>query len=231
MIKFSVFFNGEPVKVYELDEPVIFVGRLPENNIPISNMGVSRRHVKIEQDQYNSYVLTDLNSLNGTLVNGKKVKKVTLSHGDKITIGKHTIVFEDTRPESIHAETIVAEFTPMPEDIPPAAPAARSEAAAPQGAAAQGGAVLIETGSHIVYKLDSAYLSIGSDEEDDIYATGFGINKAFAIVEQREGGFYLSSQKALSKIKVNGKNIKSHRLEHRDRIEIGSSTFRFMENG
>jgi pSer/pThr/pTyr-binding forkhead associated (FHA) protein len=246
MIKFSVFFNGEPVKVYELDEPVIFIGRLPENNIPISNMGVSRRHVKIEQDQYNSYTLTDLNSLNGTLVNGKKVKKVTLCHGDKITIGKHTIIYEDGRPESVNMETIVAEVAPeemrriaaaveanknaLPKSADAGQPRGAAEPAA-AGGAAQSGAVLIETGSHIVYKLDRTYLSIGSDGEDDIYASGFGVSKAFAVVEQRDGGFYISVQKAMSKLKINGKSVKSHRLEHRDRIEIGLNTFRFMENG
>jgi len=276
MIKFSVYFNGELSKVYELDEPVIFIGRLPENNIPISNMGVSRRHVKIELDQYNAYTLTDLNSLNGTLVNGKKVKKVTLCHGDKITIGKHTIVYEDFRPESAqHLETIVAEFRPedlavvgqsraisaaqsVPPRLPssqpplpapppiPAAPvhvspapiapaAAAANAAAPASDesdhAAQGGAVLIETSGHIVYKLDRDILSIGSDEEDDIYAIGFGISRSFAVIEKHDGEYTLTSQKVMSKIKVNGKNIKSHKLEHRDRIEIGSNTFRFMENG
>jgi hypothetical protein len=35
----------------------------------------------------------------------------------------------------------------------------------------------------------------------------------------------------MAKIKVNGKSVRTHRMEHRDRIEIGSNTFRFMENG
>jgi len=36
---------------------------------------------------------------------------------------------------------------------------------------------------------------------------------------------------AFGQFKVNGRKTKSHKLEHKDRIEIGSSTFRFMENG
>jgi len=291
MIKYSVYFNGELSKVYDLDEPVIFIGRLPENNIPISNMGVSRRHVKIELDQYNSYTLTDLNSLNGTLVNGKKVKKVTLCNGDKITIGKHTIVYEDFRPESApQLETIVAEFRPedlrnmsaagqahaisaaqavpprsappLPPTMTPPQPAAPIPAAPPPlptapipaappppvaqapavtanaatasddfDPAAQSGAVLIETNGHIVYKLDRDTITIGSDEGDDVYATGFGVSKGFAVIEQQGSEYRISTQKVMSKIKVNGKSVKSHKLEHRDRIEIGSNTFRFMENG
>ncbi|MCL2218761.1 MAG: FHA domain-containing protein [Chitinispirillia bacterium] len=291
MTRYTVYFNGEQVKSYELDEPVIFIGRLPENHIPISNMGISRRHVKIELDPSGAYTLSDLNSLNGTLVNGKKVKKVSLFHGDKITIGKYTILYEDFRggPGAAHLETIVADFrqedmrriaeaagltvppasTPLPTPAPPPAaqsaavdaapaeflmmqPAAHASipvdapidipltqlnaAAGKQPAAAAadsgtpGGAELLEVTSHIKYKLDRNYLTIGSDEEDDIYASGFMISKSFAAIEQRSGLFYITALK-MSKFKVNGKNVKSHRLEHRDRIEIGSNTFRFMENG
>jgi len=93
------------------------------------------------------------------------------------------------------------------------------------------GAVLIETEGHIVYRLDHDYLTIGSDEVDDIYASGFMVNKGFAAIEKRDGGFYIIAQKMMAKIKVNGKSVRTHRLEHRDRIEIGSNTFRFMENG
>jgi pSer/pThr/pTyr-binding forkhead associated (FHA) protein len=273
MIRYTVYFNGELVKSYDIEEPVIFIGRLPENHIPIFNMGISRRHVKIELDAYGAYTLTDLNSLNGTLVNGKKVKKAALVNGDKITIGKYTIVYEDLRGEAaLHLETIVAEFKPEEAhwpQMPPPSPAAMPQpyrqppqaapppfqpqhylpaqqpppVAAPHpypqpqtGAPADGdetisGAVLIETNGHIVYKLDRGYLTVGSDGDDDIYAGGFMVNRAFAVVEQRDGGFYITAQKMMAKIKVNGKSVKSQRLEHRDRIEIGSNTFRFMENG
>ncbi|MDR2692655.1 MAG: FHA domain-containing protein [Chitinispirillales bacterium] len=275
MIRYTVYFNGEQVKVYDIEDPVIFIGRLPENQIPIFNMGISRRHVKIELDAYGAYTLTDLNSLNGTLVNGKKVKRATLVNGDKITIGKYTIVYEDLRGEAaLHLETIVAEFrpedmqrqaqppftppqfalpqaAPLPQAMPapqhplPVMPAPQAtpapqamptfQAAPVPGAQtddeALSGAVLIETAGHVVYKLDHEYLTIGTAESDDIYAAGFMVNKGFATIEKRDGGFYITVQKMMAKIKVNGKSVRTHRLEHRDRIEIGSNTFRFMENG
>ena len=297
MVRYTVYFNGEQVKVYDIEEPAIFIGRLPENHIPIFNMGISRRHVKIELDASGAYMLTDLNSLNGTLVNGKKVKKAMLASGDEITIGKYKIVYEDLRGEAVvsNLETIVADF--RPEDVrrmaqqpaglqmpPPAAAPPPQMAPPPQAVAPQQmipppppgalpytpaptaqpglppafaqqpltaaamppppgfnvsdddeeeitGAVLIETTGHVVYRLDRDYLTIGSDEGDDIYAAGFMVNKGFAAVEKRDGGFYISAQKMMAKIKVNGKSVRTHRLEHRDRIEIGSNTFRFMENG
>jgi hypothetical protein len=51
------------------------------------------------------------------------------------------------------------------------------------------------------------------------------------VVEHREDGYYLVAQKLMAKIKVNGKSVRAHLLSHKDRIEIGSNTFRFMENG
>ena len=125
----------------------------------------------------------------------------------------------------------IAPMPVAPAPIPPAPIAAAAPDIDDDDPTAQSGAVLIETSGHIVYKLDRDTVSIGSDEGDDVYATGFGVSKGFATIEQHGGEYHLTAQKVMSKIKVNGKNIKSHKLEHRDRIEIGSNTFRFMENG
>ena len=92
-------FDQEPLKTYNIPEPVITIGRLPENTISIVNMGVSRRHARIELDRDGKYVITDLNSLNGTFVNNEKVSKTALSPGDSIVIGKYTIVFEGAPAE------------------------------------------------------------------------------------------------------------------------------------
>jgi len=244
MTRYSVYYAGELVKIYELDEPIIFIGRLPENTIPISNMGVSRRHVKIEQDTDYTYMLSDLNSLNGTLINGEKVKKKTLCHGDKIAIGKYIIIYEDSdksespaqSDEALQEEsdTIVGTAVPagsMMKNTLTQPAITEKHTKADVGLSAQSGAVFIETTRHVVYKLDRDFLTIGFDDEDDIFASGFMITKAFAIIEKLDDGFYISVQKLMSKIKVNGKTVKKHRLEHRDRVEIGSNTFRFMENG
>ncbi|MDR0306183.1 MAG: FHA domain-containing protein [Chitinispirillales bacterium] len=243
MTRYSVYYDGELVKIYELDEPVIFIGRLPENTIPISNMGISRRHVKIELDVDYTYILSDLNSLNGTTINGEKVKKAILRHGDKIAIGKYIIIYEDDRGGLLKQPPQTQEVTPetIAGTAVPAGGMMKNTVTQPtitdkyapdeSEFEVQSCAVFIETSRHIVYKLDHDYLTIGSDDEDDIFTDGFMVSKSFAVIEKIDGNFYISAQKLMSKIKVNGKAIKKHRLEHRDRIEIGSNTFRFMENG
>lgn len=245
MAKFVIFYNGEPLKTYELDEPVVSIGRLPENTISIANMGISRRHAKIEEDADRRYVLTDLNSLNGTYVNGKRIKKISLSSGDKITIGKYTILYEEKGsgtvdfPETVNRlphqfmdnpgvpqRDIVTE--PRMRAVGSGQMIAESD---PRKEKEPSTAVLIETNKHVVYKLDKPYQTVGNGEHDDIFVSGFMIGEGQVSIEQRDDGIYICANKLMGKIKVNGKSVRSHLLEHKDRIEIGSSTFRFMENG
>ncbi|HEX2956396.1 MAG TPA: FHA domain-containing protein [Chitinispirillaceae bacterium] len=265
MAKFVVYFNGEPLKTYEFDEPVISIGRLPENTISIPNMGVSRRHAKIEEDADRKYILADLNSLNGTYVNGKRVKKIPINSGDKITIGKYTIIYEESRAVEkgtgfnhlltpsqpvVNPKMEPALSSPVPstktdvhlrKNLQPESYAGDSpkqqhttsvdNAHDKDDKEPQNMPVFIETNKHVVYKIDKSFLSIGSGDEDDIFISGFMIGPGQITLEKRDDGIYIIANKLMGKIKVNGKACRSHLLQHKDRIEIGSSTFRFMENG
>ena len=239
MVKFVVLYNGEPLKTYELDDTVFSIGRLPENTISIANMGISRRHAKIEEDADRKHILNDLNSLNGTYVNGKRVKKIALSSGDKITIGKYTILYELVSDSNYDdaSDAVQNVQTPVPDPDFQGDPrkATVSQPALPAGETNESKdastAVFIETNKHVVYKLDKSYLTVGNGEDDDIFVSGFMIGEGQVSIEAHDDGIYICTNKLMGKIKVNGKAVKSHLLEHKDRIEIGSSTFRFMENG
>lgn len=73
-------------------EPLTFIGRTPENQIRLNKPAVSRRHAQIAQSE-SGYVLRDLNSENGTYVNGEKVKERQLGDGDRVQIGTVRFVF------------------------------------------------------------------------------------------------------------------------------------------
>jgi pSer/pThr/pTyr-binding forkhead associated (FHA) protein len=256
MAKFVVFYNSELLKTYELDEPVISIGRLPENTISIANMGVSRRHVKIEEDTDRSYILSDLNSLNGTYINGKRIKKVTLHDGDKISIGKYTILYEEGKgSRDMQAMALAVEpvkqvareylgstdmsyvhrtTEPRMRPVPDKGFSTNERTAGDAGTHQEKeytGAVLIETNKHVVYKIDKKYLTMGSSEEDDIFISGFMVGDHQVAIEVQPDGISISTGKLMGKFKINGKPRRHHILQHKDRIEVGSSTFRFMENG
>jgi pSer/pThr/pTyr-binding forkhead associated (FHA) protein len=93
------------------------------------------------------------------------------------------------------------------------------------------GPMLIETAKHLSYILDKPYMTLGNGDSDDIPVAGFMVSEQQAFLEQTEEGWRLSTSKLMGKVKVNGRAIKSHLLRHKDRIDIGATSFRYMENG
>ncbi len=69
------------------------IGRKKGNDIVIDSLAVSGSHARIESVS-TAFVLRDLESTNGTIVNDKKVSIHSLQHNDTILIGKHTLMFD-----------------------------------------------------------------------------------------------------------------------------------------
>jgi pSer/pThr/pTyr-binding forkhead associated (FHA) protein len=88
------------VQKYYLYKDAISIGRAPENEISIENLAVSRRHAEIRQ-QDGTYVLEDLDSANGTFVNGVQVTRTEIYDKDVIGIGKHKLYFYDQQAGSL----------------------------------------------------------------------------------------------------------------------------------
>jgi predicted component of type VI protein secretion system len=79
-------------RVFELTQAAI-LGRLETNDIPVKDAKASREHAKIYK-QGEQYAIVDLNSSNGTFVNGEKITKRILKNGDEISIGTVRLLFE-----------------------------------------------------------------------------------------------------------------------------------------
>jgi len=86
---------------FEIDQAAI-LGRLDTNDIPVQDPKASREHAKI-YSQGSKFSIVDLNSVNGTFVNGDQITKHALEDGDRITIGKVTMVFENPEDEALKA--------------------------------------------------------------------------------------------------------------------------------
>jgi hypothetical protein len=69
------------------------IGRMPDCNIKLDNLEVSRMHAEII-NKSNKFVINDLNSRNGVFVNGKKIKSKILENNDQIKIGKNVFTFK-----------------------------------------------------------------------------------------------------------------------------------------
>jgi pSer/pThr/pTyr-binding forkhead associated (FHA) protein len=103
MAKLILSFNGDFVKEYELDKEVITIGRKSDNDIHIDNLAISGNHAKILTILNDSFI-EDLDSTNGTYVNGEKITKRALQTGESIVIGKHELKYENTSVENNESE-------------------------------------------------------------------------------------------------------------------------------
>jgi pSer/pThr/pTyr-binding forkhead associated (FHA) protein len=100
---------------YNMNKERYTVGRLPDNDIRIDNPAVSGHHSLIINILNDSF-LEDLNSTNGTYVNGKLIKKHALQHGDVITVGHHQLRFveDDDAQQDEFERTMVIQPSQRP---------------------------------------------------------------------------------------------------------------------
>lgn len=98
MARLILSLNNQVLAEYNMMKERYTVGRLPDNDVRIDNATVSGHHSLIINILNDSF-LEDLNSTNGTYVNGKLIKKHALQHGDVITIGRHQLRFVDSTAE------------------------------------------------------------------------------------------------------------------------------------
>ncbi len=135
MARLVLSLDGQSLAEYNMSKERYTVGRLPDNDIRIDNAAVSGHHALVINILNDSF-LEDLNSTNGTYVNGKIVKKHALQHGDSITVGHHTLRYVESasdEPEDEFEKTMVI----SPRDaarmqIPSAAIAPQSHSTATQ---------------------------------------------------------------------------------------------------
>lgn len=90
--KLIMTLDGAIVREYPVNSDSISVGRKHGNDVQINDMTVSGRHALVSTLVGNTYV-EDLGSTNGTLVNGRKVRKLLLKHGDVIQVGTHQLTY------------------------------------------------------------------------------------------------------------------------------------------
>jgi predicted component of type VI protein secretion system len=94
--KLVLKFGDSVLKEMHVGKEEVSIGRSPSSGLVIDNPAVSNRHARVFREN-ERLVLEDFGSLNGTFVNGQRVKTAKLKLGDAVTVGKHTIVVEDSR--------------------------------------------------------------------------------------------------------------------------------------
>jgi pSer/pThr/pTyr-binding forkhead associated (FHA) protein len=148
MARLILSLDNRTLAEYNMNRERYTVGRLPDNDVRIDNPTVSGHHSLIINILNDSF-LEDLNSTNGTYVNGKLIKKHALQHGDVITVGKHQLRYVDSssiaqEEHDEFASTMVIDNAEMVAGHA-AAMAAAAVAAEPAPQAAAAAARLVDT--------------------------------------------------------------------------------------
>jgi pSer/pThr/pTyr-binding forkhead associated (FHA) protein len=233
MARLVLMFNKQVIKEYPFLEDNVTVGRNEDNTIAIENLAVSGYHARIDKTG-SDFILTDLQSTNGTFVNDKKVVTHKLSHGDNVIIGKHVILFVGTEKgkvqEEIEAKKMDMDKTMMLDTAKQKELLSKQKAAAKTAVAPEKmGVISFIDGSDMGdVELTKKLTKIGKSSTSEIKLTGMFMSATAATISKRPTGYTLSPTGG--KIKVNGETIKdSVQLKDFDTIELGSYKFQFYQ--
>jgi hypothetical protein len=87
-----VIQKGQDGRAFPLVKERVIIGRLAESDVVVTDPGVSRRHAEVRREN-GEFVISDLGSMNGTMVNEATIGERTLKPGDRITIGRTILEF------------------------------------------------------------------------------------------------------------------------------------------
>jgi len=234
MARVILVFNKQVIKDYPFTKENMTIGRTDENDIVIDNLAVSGYHARIDKAG-DTYILTDLQSTNGTFVNDKKIVSYRLRHKDKVSIGKHLLFFALSKSEQAKAsegeldETMVLDTARQKELLAKQAEKKRIDVT---GAKQKFGVVSFIDGSdQDEIQLTKKLTKIGKAETAEIRLGGLFMATTAATISRRPNGYAITATGG-TKVKVNNQVIReSQILNDFDTIEIGSYKFQFYTQG
>jgi pSer/pThr/pTyr-binding forkhead associated (FHA) protein len=112
MPKLLLKHEGVTLSSYKLDKDEVSIGRNPDNTIQLDDAAVSGNHARIERqannylDNHFDFYIEDLGSTNGTKVNGKRISRQMLKHGDSLHIGAHHFIYDSGQVQDLETTAI-----------------------------------------------------------------------------------------------------------------------------
>lgn len=232
MAKLILKFKDKVLKEYPVSSEVIKIGRLRNNNIVIDNPAVSKHHASVEMKD-GKYILTDHDSTNGTFVNEKKINGIVLTDGDKITIGKHTLIYKSEKEHPVTAKPFFADFgdatmildTKQQKEL---LAKQKQETGEDRSQEKQAKLIIIKSDSHEEYTIKKDIVAIGKSHTADVALKGFLVPPIAATIKKEGDSFYISGYGGWIDVKVNGSHAgKNLKLNHNDTIEIRNYRIEF----
>lgn len=234
MTKIILKFKDAVLKEIPVEKELITIGRKPDNDIEIDNLAVSGHHARIFKAG-DWFLIEDLDSLNGTFVNGKMIRESPLKNGDEVLIGKHILKFVSTEVTTTHepvpvlkkgseSETMMIDSKVQQEIL---AHVTKEKAATGEGEAVGRLVVLEGSTDQKEYDLTERVTSIGKDSSAKIRLKGFFAPKLAAFVNRSKEGYFISSASG-KEIKINGDAISTrYKLQDGDIVQVAGLKMHF----
>ena len=226
MGKLVVSLDGVVIKEVQITKDKTTLGRRPYNDIVIDNLAVSGEHAVLQMVGADVFI-EDLNSTNGTYINGKAIKKQLLSHNDTVEIGKYKIKYLVDESNDYEKTMIMRPGLGQPAMAPSNSPASASGAhsgfgglGAPAFAAAQPASIKVLNGAAAGREvvLTKVVTTVGKP----------GVQ--VASITKRPNGYAFSHVEGATKPSVNGVAIvgDSVPLRNGDVIELAGTQMQFI---
>lgn len=217
MPKMIVSIDGVVIKEVQLTKDRTSLGRRPYNDIVIDNLAVSGEHAVLQMSG-NEVFVEDLNSTNGTYLNGKAVKKQQLNNGDTVEIGKYKIKYVNEAASAGFEKTMVIK-------------AGSAGLVAPAGAAAVASAPADGAGTSAAIKVMSGAAAGREVALVKVVTTIGKPGVAVAAITKRPHGFVVAHVEGDNKPTLNGTHIgvEPVPLKNGDVLELAGTQMQFVQ--
>lgn len=228
----TLSYQDQELHTYPVSEgKLIKIGRSDQNDIIIDDAAVSSVHAEVEFDG-DGFYLTDIQSKNGTFIDGELIISRKLKNGNVITIGGYSLLFKYDVTERVpeEAKDVISQATMMIDTSIHRSKLAKSlsEIKEEKEKAISRGMITFLDGGREPVAIEKPLITIGKEAGSDIVVKGLFIGKAAAEIHRRKNRFYIKPSGGKSKIKVNYKTVKEETLLNDfDVIEVGSTKMQF----
>lgn len=212
-VELHILRAGQAERRLLLHPGIVHVGRAEDNEVVLADVGVSRRHARIEVIAGGGLVIEDLGSGNGTWFGGHQVVRQVLGHGEQVTIDPFTLRFEvhagvDTPDVTDGRDATVLLKPPGPE------------------------ATLTVVSAHKMPVREftlpaNGVITLGRSEKNGIVLPEPASSRVHAEIVSEGSGWLLRDFGSSNGTFVNARRVKERPLEEGDRIRIGTVELRF----
>lgn len=238
MPKLILSMDGLVLKEIVLNKERTSIGRKPVNDIQIDNLSISGQHAVITRILGDAF-LEDLNSTNGTYVNGQPVKKHALSNNDVIELGKYRIKYLiDTATLGVSATELADTAALKPFEIGTVNPAEPLPAGTATVRTQSGRPVAGSSSTSLGNLLEhlgviQVLTGVNAGQELELSKPVTTLGKPgyqVAVITRREKGYFITHAEGQVHPLVNGEELdaQAHKLNDHDIIEMAGIKMEFF---